>query len=349
MPPTTEPLKAISWSELKTYQRCPKQHEFKYLDRLVPVAKARPLYLGSWGHAALESKYTQGDWRVGHQTYLDDYNRLFKEEQDGLNTKRGKLQTLTLDMVVPIIMKSYDWYYRNDGWKVVAVEQPFEVDTPLKINGRVQPLQGIIDLIVEDEDGRWWIVDHKFVSTIPDPSAFHAMDPQLMLYPWAAKEAWNYNVAGVIYNYVRSRPPTQPKLNRDGSLSKRKLVTDYPTLYRFFKSIGRDPADFRSILAPLAKKSPFLRRYRLPREAPVTKAILLDALSVAKRIREAGRRYRVITRDCAKQCPYHDLCRADLNGFDTTLMRKQHFTPKEERKLVDRADGEYEPDDEDEE
>lgn len=333
---TLEPLKAISWSELKTFQRCPKQHQYKYVDRLVAKGKQRPLYLGSWVHSCLEQFYIGGDWKIGHAPYLKDYNSLFEEERVALETKRGK-RGRPLPEIVEQIMKSYVWYYRDEGWKVIATEQAFEVDTPLKINGRVQPLQGIIDLIAEDPEGRWWVIDHKTASTIPDAGAFHAMDPQLMLYPWAAKEAWGWDIAGVIYNYVKSKPPGIPQLTaKTGQLSKRKIVTDYPTLFRFLKKNGYDPNDFRDQLRPLRRKSPFLRRYRLPRESVVTKEVLLDALTTAKHIREDKRRYRVITRDCSSQCSYHDLCRAELNGFDTSIMRKQNFTPKEERILVGR-------------
>lgn len=346
----TESLKAISWSELKTFQRCPKQWEYKYDDRLVPKAKARPLYLGSWVHAALESYYVGGDWRIGHNEYLKDYNALFEEERIGLETKRGR-RGPSLPDIVTRIMKSYAFYRKDEGWTVKAVEQPFEVDTPLKINGKVQPFQGIIDLVIEDPEGRWWVVDHKTAGTIPDASAFHAMDPQLMLYPWAAKKAWGWDIAGVIYNYVKSKPPGIPQLTKSGAISKRKIVTDYPTVVRFLRDNGLDPAEFRDILRPLRKKSPFLRRYRLPRERVVTREILLDSLATSKRIRSNERRYRVITRDCSSQCSYHDLCRSELNGFDTTLMRKQKFTLKEENKLGDRAravEEDWEQEDEDE-
>lgn len=340
----TEELKSISWSELKTFQRCPKQWEYKYDDRLVPKKKARPLYLGSWVHAALESFYVGGDWRIGHAEYLKDYNALFEEERVGLETKRGK-RGRPLPEIVEQIMRSYVWYRRNEGWTVKAVEQPFEVDTPLKINGKVQRFQGIIDLVIEDSEGRWWVVDHKTAGTIPDASAFHAMDPQLMLYPWAAKQAWGWDIAGVIYNYVKSKPPGIPELTKKtGAISKRKIVTDYPTVLKFLRTNGFDPAEFQDQLRPLRKKSPFLRRYRLPRERIVTREILMDSLATAKRIRGTERRYRVITRDCASMCSYHDLCRAELNGFDTSLMRKQSFTPKEERNLGDQLRAQQEDD-----
>jgi len=336
---------AVSWSEIKTFQRCPKQHEYKYVERLVPIKKSRPLFLGSWVHAALQTHYTDGDWRIGSQVFTDEWNKLFDEERLALRT-RGRQVSKPLPDIVKQIMESYIWYHRDDNWKVVAVEQEFMVPTPLKIDGKVQYLKGIIDLVIEDQDANWWVIDHKTAGTIPEPTAFHAMDPQLMLYPWAAEKAWGWNIAGVIYNYVKSKPPSIPQINKDGSLSKRKVVTDYPTLYRFLKREGYEPRDFAHLLRPLSKRSPFLRQYRYPREKQVTREILLDALSVTKHIREDKRRSRTITRDCATMCSYHELCRSELSGLDTTILRKSMFTLKEASTVGDRFDGE--PDDFDE-
>jgi hypothetical protein len=170
------------------------------------------------------------------------------------------------------------------------------------------------------------------------------MDPQLMVYPWAAEKVLGIQPAGIIYNYVRSKPPSLPKLNKDGSLSKRKISTDYPTIFRFLKQNGYDPKDevFAPILRPLYKKSPFLRRYRLPRERHVTLEILQDFLTTSIAIGNHKRTPRVITRDCVR-CGYHDLCRAELNGFDTTHMRKHEFTSR--KKEQDYVEPEVEDDD----
>lgn len=296
-------VQTVSWSEVKTFQRCPKQHEYKYVERLVPKQRQRPLFLGNWIHAALQTHYVEGDWRKGHQLYVDEWNKLFEEEKEALR-KRGRGMSPPFPEIVERIMKSYLWYYRDEGWTVKAVEQEFEVPTPLVVNGVRQHLKGIIDLVVEDPNGQLWVVDHKTASTIPEPTSFHAMDPQLMLYPWAAKQAWGWDVAGIYYNYIKSKPPGIPQLNKDGSLSRRKLVTDYPTLARFLKQNGYDLADFADQLRPLRKHSPLLRRYRYPREAQVTKEVLLDVLSVTKHIRSDSRRSRTITRDCSRMCSY---------------------------------------------
>lgn len=312
---TEDGLLYISWSEAKTWQRCPKQWDYKYGQNLVPIRKQRPLFFGNWVHSALESHYTQGDWKIGHAQYVDEYNKLFEEERTELEGKKGPLPDL-----VERIMRSYLWYYREDPWEVLHVEVDFKV--PLKGGFGVK---GRVDLIVRDSEGLIWVIDHKTAATIPEPNAFHAMDPQLMVYPWAIQKSMGLEVAGIIYNYVRSRPPSIPRINNDGSLSKRKIATDYPTLVRFLKKEGFDPKDFAAQLRPLARRSPFLRRYRLPREKNVTLEILQDFLTTSIAIRDHKRTPRTITRDCVR-CSYHDLCRGELNGFDMGPVRNRLFT-----------------------
>jgi hypothetical protein len=313
-------LITFNQSRIKTFNRCPKQYEYKYIQLLNPKKKSRPLFTGSWIHRALETHYVKGDWKVGHQEYVNEWEKLFIEEKEELSKKFGPIPN-----AVARIMRSYEWYYRNDGWKPVMVEQILEVETPLK----PFVFKGRLDLVIEDNEGLLWLVDHKSASMIPQPTSYHAMDPQLMLYPWAAQIQYKLNIAGVIYNYVRSKPPSVPGINKDGSISRRRVDTDYPTLLLFLKKNGYDPSDFVDVLRPLAKRSPFLRRYRLPRESQVTKEVLLDTLSVVKRTQETKRFTRTITRECM-QCPYHDLCRAELNGFNTEKMRETNFTVGEE-------------------
>jgi len=342
----------LSWSEVKTWQRCQKQYEYKYVDKLQPKRKQLPLYKGSWVHACLETHYRDGNWKLGHQLYLDEYNKLFEEERDALNTIRGKRNPTALPQLIERIVKSYLWYYRDDGWEVIATEE--DLRTALK---GVIEFKGRTDLIIKDAEGLLWVVDHKTAGSIPDAGAYHAMDQQLMMYPWAIEKEMGLRLAGVIYNYVKSRPPSIPRVNKDGSLSRRKVVTDYPTLYRFLKAEGYDPNDFSEILRPLQHKSPFLRRYRLPREAFVTKEVLrdfynsgLEIYNKTEDVRSGNHPtfIRNITKDCQRGCSYHDLCRQELNGFDASILRRTSFTIREKEADGDTAAGKFEDDGEDE-
>jgi hypothetical protein len=328
---------SFSQSKLKTFNRCPKQFEYKYVQGLEPKKKDRAPYLGNWLHKCLETYYAQGDWKIGHEEYLALWNGMFEEEREEMSKVRGKPGT-PLPQVVERIMRSYLWYYRNDGWKAVLIEKEIDIETPLP----GVHFKGRIDLAVEDDEGLIWMVDHKSTAKIPEANVYHAMDPQLMLYPWGAEKQYGIKLAGVVYNYISSKPPSVPKLTaKTGQISKRKIRTDYPTLLRFLKKNHEDPQDWAHVLRPLSKESPFLKRYRLPRERHVTQEVLKDALSVVKRMGEARRFSRSISKDCSF-CPYVDLCRAELNGFDSKHIRTSMFQPREEEHgdTIDGSDGE---------
>lgn len=339
----------VSWSELKTWQRCEKQYDYKYIQLLQPKEKKRAPYLGNWFHAALESYYRDGDWKIGFQVYLDEYNKLFDEEREELDKKFGPLPIQVKKMI-----QSYLWYYRNDEWEIIATEADFLtlIKEPIWAKGR-------IDLLIKDIEGLYWLIDHKTTSNIPDQNAFHAMDPQLMLYPWAIKRFMGINVAGIIYNYIKSRPPSVPKMTpKTGQVSRRKILTDYPTLYRFLVQNNIDPkrSAFTADLKKLQRESPFLKRYRLPREKFVTKEILSDFYTSAYRLWErraaiedganlSTRFVRNITKDCQTMCSYHDLCRQELNGFDSNFIRKQRYDIRQKVEDLDVGDATWdEPD-----
>lgn len=338
----TDEIVSVSWSQVKTYRRCPQQWKYKYLDRLQPKERKRAPYLGNWLHRALETYHKDGDWRIGHREYLEEWNALFDEEREELSKKFGPLPD-----AVKRIIKSYIWYYKNDGWKVLAAEYEFDILIgTFEVEGvRIEVhANGRIDLVVEDDEGLRWVVDHKSTGSIPDPNSFHAMDPQLMLYPVGAKPKFG-NIAGIVYDYLRSRPASIPHINKNGSLSKRKIVTDYPTARRFLKENGFDPADYSDFLKPLKKRSPLLRRYRLPREATVTKKILRDFIATARDIyleRDKKAHVRNITKDCKTMCSFHDLCKGELNGRNMEYLRKSQFTIREKVESGDEFDEELE-------
>jgi hypothetical protein len=312
--------------------------------------KKRAPHLGSWIHRALETYHKEGDWKIGHREYVAEYEKLFDEEKEALSRGRKKKGGWTpLPEQAASIIKSYIWYYRHDGWKVVAAEKEFEIEIGRFTDGNraiIVMANGIIDFIVEDEEEEtYWVVDTKSTGTIPDPGAFHAMDPQLMIYPVGAKldPSIGIEVSGIIYDYIKSKPPTIPQLTaKTKQFSRRKINTDYPTALRFLKANGFDPADFSDFLQPLRRKSPFLKRYRLPREPQVTKTIIKDFVRTAQEIYKSRKRkhhVRNITKDCSTMCEYLDICRGELNGMNMEHLKKTMFTIREKKDSGDPTEG----------
>lgn len=335
----------FSHSQLSSWRGCQQAWHYHYEQHLAPKRIERPLHLGSWVHACLESFYKTGSWREGHASYLAQYNKMLPEERFRLDKGKSKKQSENpadyepLPSQVERIVRSYIWYYSNakspsrKNEKTIAVEVPFWLDRGDYI------LHGVIDRIYEDLDNGIVVVqDHKVWSELPDESAFHTMDPQLTYYLRGATEALGVQAQAVEYNYAVSAPPGFPSQNKDGSLSKQAVATDYPTFYRWLKEHGFDPAEYSEVLAPLYRQSPFLKRLRLTRNDAVTDKILLDVDATVRDILNHTHTVRSIDRGCT-YCPYVAMCRAELFGLDTAYIRKSQFMTDAEKKRMDKLRG----------
>ena len=323
-------LPTISHSQITTWRDCQQKWDYRYGQRLVPKRIERPLHVGSWVHACLETHYGTGNWRIGNAPYAAQYEKLFDEEKQRLDRGKSKKKTDDFEPLpsqVERIVRSYIWYNRHEKIETLAVEVKFH----LTVEG--YELVGVIDQIYRDSDGLIWIRDHKIWDELPDEGAFHTMDPQLTIYLHGAKEALGVEAAGVEYNYVKSQAPSFPSKNKDGSISRAEITTDYPTTFRWLKENGYDPAQYTDLLAPLAAASPLLRRYRLPRAEVVTDRILADTDRSAREILGHATPVRNIGRHCS-WCSYQSLCRAELYGLDTTFMRSRDFMSEAERDKV---------------
>lgn len=314
----------INQSQLKVWRRCQRQWDYKFRQRLEPKTRDRAMHLGSWIHACLEWHYRVGDWRIGHDLFVTEYNKLFEEERRALDKT-----TEPLPAQVERIMASYFFRYKDDGWKVVATEKEWR--TTVNTSAGPITLGGKLDLVIEDAEGLVWVVDTKSTTKIPELDAFHAMDPQLILYPWGIERdpEWaeilqGRPLAGIQFNYVRSKPPTIPKLNKDRTISKVAIVTDYPTGLQFLKDNNLDPADFSEWLDGLLASEEMLVRYKLPISETATKRVVYESLRTARSIIDHSDVVRNVTRDCDR-CPYRTLCRAELFGMDTTFIREHDF------------------------
>lgn len=321
-------------SMLKTFQRCPKQAQYKYVERLkkrMAGAKDKPLRRGVWFHELMETHYAGKDWRVTHKQLSERFSELFDEEKDALGDLPTELRQL---------MRSYLWHYganKEDplhGWTVHEVELTLEAELP---SGRLY--RGRVDMLVEDEYGLW-IVDHKTHKTLPD-FTFRLLDYQSALYIWAAQQN-KIPVMGFIWNYVRTKVPSIPALvdqKRTPRLSAAKCDTDYPTLLRAIKEYELDPRAYREWLMRLraqrwekneVQTSSFFQRHTLEKSDDLINRVLAMANHTDERMHgydfdavEAVE--RVVDRSCTYFCDFKDLCTTELFGGNAGLIRRQQF------------------------
>src|SRR5262249_9494808 len=114
--------------------------------------------------------------------------------------------------------------------------------------------QGHIDKRVF-KDGRMWVMDHKTHKNIPTEGQ-RVKDYEILMYVWDwNKEHKGEQIDGVIWDYIRTKPPTIPDLLQKGGLSQAKNIdTD---VYTYTKELARhklDPKPYRQFLADLEKR-----------------------------------------------------------------------------------------------
>lgn len=212
-----------SISRLKTFQRCPRQYRFQYVDKLPekPESKVR-LNVGSLIHDVLESigKAVQDNQRAGYDVGSEEWaklrvtaheqaRKLAQETYDlygcdadvfsGIDAGLRALETLTeeghkiLECETAGIMEFGDW------------EMPYRVD------------------IVTELDGLLYVLDYKTKGKLPQNTS-DRIDPQTAGYGWAMMQKYNRDevVCGRIYLTAK---PANIKLKKDGELSLQSVAS----------------------------------------------------------------------------------------------------------------------------
>lgn len=157
----------VSISQLKTYLRCPRQYEFRYVRGEKPESVAVALVLGTAVHAALASYYTS--LRDGAVLALGDMLEVFAGAWIAAQT--AELPVLTDDGAplasvaahgASMLRVFHAHAARAPAVRPVLIEAPFNVELHDPVTREVldETLTGVIDLVAERE-GRLRIFEHK--------------------------------------------------------------------------------------------------------------------------------------------------------------------------------------------
>jgi len=326
-PPEKEwPPMIASYSKIMTRRRCAMQYYYAYTLNLQKKVPSLPLTLGSLGHRLLEAKYRDGDWKLELEKYVkEEWCKMFEEQQAEYGDLPSEAERL---------LRGYDYFWKNDKWKVLGTEVSFLIRLTKNIG-----IVGIIDLIVEDSNGKIWVVDHKFVKTIPEDN-YLMMELQTTLYYFATILKYGKSkVAGVILNYIKTKAPTIPKINKDGTLSRAKIDTDLPTLKEVIEKNNLNPDDYTDLIERSKVTSQqFYVRKRLDRPNNLLKIALKEAVATVNDCYSKRPLTRTIIKQCSWDCDYLPICFAELQGHDTNFLIKQQYQIKENQKVFKRKE-----------
>lgn len=331
-------------SMLKSYLGCPKATQYKYAERLKPrifTRRDKPLKRGTWLHELLEVHYQGGDWKVRHAQLTTKFNQLFDEEKDALGNLPVECDTL---------MRSYLWHYGADkadpfhGWRNIQTELTLEVPWPDSEDGN-DIYRCRVDMLAEDEYG-WFILDHKSHGQIPDHTV-RTLDAASPLYIWAARES-GYPVRGFMWNYLRTKAPTTPKMVYVGTkrqgLSKAAIDTDYPTYARGIKAaVAEYGLDWRSDETVVQRlqylkgqryrhgypqTSAFFQREMLEKDDDMLARVVATAMKTRDRMHADFDDFEITERNTGRNCSwcsFKGVCTVELYGGHADIVRRKQF------------------------
>lgn len=256
------------------------------------------------------------------------WSRLFDQEKEKY-TEDG----YGLPEACTRILTEYFYYWKDKPQPEVLL---VEIDWSREYEGVT--FEGRTDYVVRRPDKGNLIVCGDWKSTKNQPPPFFKfMESQLNLYPWGVApklEELGVPVKGIEgmvaeFDYLSTKLPTKPSINKDGSMSKRKINTTYLTLVNFIKEndLKWKASDIEAFLAKNERE--FFMRDTFPRNKKVVKALLDENVSDCKTMGEVledpSRVTRTVSRNCNWDCDFQELCQGELYQLDMSRVRKTQY------------------------
>ena len=303
-----------SHSKVKTWRACHKLYDYKYEQGLIRKTSPAALLRGTVFHEMLDNRVLGKDPYEPLVEYGKIYDKLWDEERENYPSPEDLTR----------LYVRYCQHYANETLDYKGMSE-----TEIITEYQGIKFKGILDKQPRDKFGREFVMDHKTHKVIPDENHRFA-DLQTVLYYWAKKQNGD-KVDGIIWDYIRTKPPTVPELLKSGGLSKRANIdSDYDTYLGEIEKRNLDPRDYSDILEKL-KKNTFFKRIVLPGPSPeLVDNVVEEFFTTAREIESSTSKSRNMTRNCSS-CSYFQLCQAEVRGLDSEFIRKQMFTLREEK------------------
>ena len=263
----------ITNSDRQSFKKCRRRHRFEshLYGNLQPREINVALALGTLVHKGLEEYYT-GDG--------------FNEEEFLEQGYEMELLPQVRELGLGMMQNYVRWAPSVDDFKVVGGETKFEVPVTVppgeSVSSPFRPVdrelyykdfpvvyRGIVDLIVEEQDGLW-IMDHKTTKQF-DNEWFLQTDEQITSYIWALQIQKGIELQGGYYNELLKQVPedVEPMAKkRDGRLfsTNRRNKIILADFMRALKEHDEDPSPYGEYIDYLKKRpNPYFRRTQMYR------------------------------------------------------------------------------------
>lgn len=314
-----------SYSDLQTAARCLNKYYYRNQLNIEPRQAAVYLDEGSYAHRLLLGHYTAG-YSVAYNDIHTEILRNGEFFEDQRQQHFAMLETAG-DIVSRYIKASY-----GTNWSVLHAEESFEYEL-----GSGDIISYTPDLIIQDSDEDVWIVDHKTTSDSV-PRELPYADLQVLMYLKGVKKMYP-DCRGFIFNYLRKKIPTQPRLNKTGDRrvnDLNRIDTTYEILHDFLFSEAPDlleEPEHAARLEELKNNDRFFFRQYVRVSDETLEEATNDAAGIIG-VLKTGYRPRSFVSfgpTSCQSCSYKDVCMAELLGHDVERVIKESYKTREKK------------------
>lgn len=332
----------VSCTQLQAYLSCPRRWSYAYVEGLRPRTERPYLTAGRLIHRGFEAAMRlRAEGCEDVKVMVNAGLLAVKEEAEGYALEFDGQEVEVLSdaareacEVFCEALPEFDptrWDVMRVGG-VPALELHFWTPCP-----HTGGLHGYVDAVLRERaTGQVWCVDYKFRSRLAseDDERFSL---QRAVYARACRDL-GVPVTGTLTWQRLRRAEAVPRLLRDGTMSRAKVMCTWPRYREALIEAGLDPEDYAEMEGKLAgvEMSREIREVRSDEmlERVWAQVVVPTANDVHYHRLLHGRGE---SRACVpaldpmrcRLCPYAELCQAELRGYDADFVRAEGFTRAE--------------------
>ena len=319
--------KEISFSQISSYKSCKFKWYYNNILRIESRRLRPTISFGSCGHKILEAHYRGKDIEEAAIKWQKDMvsssEYWFEEEIEDMKV----LADNALKSV-----KHYLLYHPEDrDWVVLDVEKEYKVVVE-GMSGIV--VHGFFDVVIrENKDSKnIWIVEHKFPTSLKSEDNLDLIQ-QLKMYDWAARKVYQKqgSVKGCIYNQILGKAPSEPTINKNGSMSRADIATTWEVYCDALIKAGLNPVDYMEMEEKLRQKT-FWQRNKILTTDVERRNFVVDLKSVIWEMNKKGNHMFGAYSFICDGCEFRELCIEHLKGGDIEFIIENSYRKRQARK-----------------
>lgn len=321
------PQREISPTTLNAFNKC---HYLGFLGdaRVRPVHRSLRMTLGTLIHIGMAAALAGKDFNQVIRSQIVTTDAMLAKDAPGdtfVVEPDVDTQQLVEDAVA-ITARAFSYLFSVGEWETVVVDGVPLIETKLVAPIGRNTFVGVVDWVArEKHTNTIWVLDHKSRVNI-QPDEMEDYSVQLAVYQ---RLLWEFDIhtVGSITYQIRSAVPAIPKQNKDGSMSRADIATDWETYRDCLLEAGLDPLGYVDMQSRLEQKV-FFKLTKVYRSNELIESIWKSA--VVDTVRELNKAYREYEKgktpprnmhsvNC-RLCSSREWCQAELRGMDTSYL-----------------------------